>query len=468
MESSVRLAVAMLGTSVVCALFAACILTQQRSPTELSLNRVQTSLSQVQTSLIDYSFEHSVAIYKRTYVSSDPFADGEFMTSILGMQEVVSQTEMETGVDPANATCADRQVVSNLDDFQLHFFRTYRYPSRAEARRWQKSWTEQHAQLTPDTWDVFATPSVTMFSPWIAPFLRRLEDAGIDHMRYYQHYDYNTTLFSLVVGIPNAGLTVEIVSTEDLPHDDRATFLPLDDHMCSAALTMLQTPSSLETFYAQLGGVISNDHGVPDLILVSMAFPTSDLDSFAGFFLNILSGIDVNLNYTTLPSETCAAWAVKLVSGKTLAGTNQRRPVYLKAVANLAAPQGNGDYTLDRLEREVRNTHETYMAQPNTGWDAYIDNHVGLHISQVSGKYPATPLLPGILAHHDLQFNMHPSCNHCLNGSLWGSGLGAWSVEIQADFDEADNFNHLSPIDYCTPTTNGNISNNVDIARIGN
>lgn len=454
MQSSLRVALAVLGMSVGGALFGACLLVQQRNPTEMSLSRGGLSLSE--------SFEHSVSIYKRTYVSPDPFADGQFVTSMLGMQEVVSQTEMEKGVE--NATCAHREVVSNLDGFQLHFFRTYRYPSREEARRWTASWREQHAQLAPETWDVFATPSVTMYSPWISPFLRRFEDAGVDHMRYFQHYDDDTTLFSLIVAIPNAGLTIEIVSTEDLNSDDRATFMAIPDSMCAAALTMLQTPSSLETIYAELGGAISNDHGVPDLIFVSMTFPTSDIDAFAGFFLNIFSGIDVNLDYSSLPSETCSAWAVKLVSSRTNPGSSDdRRPVYIKAVANSAVSQGNGDYTLDRLEREVRDAHETYMAQPNTGWDAYIDNHVGMHISQVSGQYPATTLLPGILAHHNEQFNMHPRCTGCFGGSLWGSGLGAWSVEIQAEFDKADNFNHLSNIDYCSPTTNGNITDNYAI-----
>ena len=168
------------------------------------------------------------AVYKRTFVSIDPFKDGAFLKEVLGLEvetaELVSMTadgeshagdphdshglgvsynrssrgggadEAAANDDGARVTCARRMVLTELNSFELHFFESFVTPDGStgggaaagepvtsrSVGDWIGNWSAARGDLAaPDwTWDAFSLPSVTFYTPWIMPFVAKLQEYG--------------------------------------------------------------------------------------------------------------------------------------------------------------------------------------------------------------------------------------------------------------------------------------------------
>ncbi|KAH8043426.1 hypothetical protein JL722_15220 [Aureococcus anophagefferens] len=289
-----------------------------------------------------HDVERLVSVYKRTYFSTDPFHDGEFLQNILGMNVITSQLVSRPAV---NGSSGDGTS-----------------------------------------------------TPWLTPFIRRVEREGISHLRYYQEHETGSTLYSLLINIPYSGLTIEVVSDEDLVTSktvDHNTFEAMIERMCPYSLMVHQDPRTLRKVHEKLG----------------------------------------------FESATCKTWEVELASTMKLNGSLVVNPVYMKAVANLGARPGPGNYTLTNLEHEVNGTHHKYMDSPNSGWDSWIDMHPGLHVNTLLDGAPEA-------MRRTAYSTMHPSCVGCNAGSMWSSGITPWSMEIQGAFSKDDEIRKQSLIDY--------------------
>uniref|UniRef100_A0A6S8DVQ8 Uncharacterized protein n=1 Tax=Aureoumbra lagunensis TaxID=44058 RepID=A0A6S8DVQ8_9STRA len=403
------------------------------------------------------SVEKKLIVYKRTYTSLRPSQDGEFLQKVLGLKVSTEQIE-----DLGNKTCAKREVLSTLDRFQLHFFHTYIYPGRDKADGWMRRWLTNHKDISVNNWDAFDVPSVTLYTPSITPFLRRLEIEQVHHMRYYQIHSTGTLLYSILVNIPYAGVTLEIISNEDLESIDSDTFTKPTKIMCAQSLELKQEPSQLMDVWELMGGQFYNDFGLPDLLLASLAYPTSDYTSFSYFFANIFGNAGVTPQSTTSKSDSCDVWSVELAVTSEISGTTYANPIYIKGVTNRAADDPASAYSISAFEKAVNETHSKNMppSNPNSGWDAFIDMHLGVHMDV------KLDLIPGLLRKHGYGYSMHPECVHnCGGGSIWATGLNPWSIEIQGYFSDqaSEEIKHCSLIDYCSSTSNGDVSLNTDI-----
>lgn len=404
--------------------------------------------------------ERMLTVYKRTFVSLDPFYDGEFLRSTLGMSATTSQLVMMPNDSGENVTCAEREVLTTLDNFQLHFFHSYKYPMRRQAATWLKRWASGHRNLSLSNWDVFAAPSVTLYSPWIKPFVQRLSDEDVRHLRYYQIHEGGTIVYSIVLNIPNTGLTIEVISDQSLWSSDQNmhdSFLPQTGRMCPHSLQIHQDPKELRLMHARLGGKLENDRGLPDLLLVSLYFPATIPSRFEHFFSAVFGSLGIHPFSRNIADTTCDVWAVQVANTVTMNGTVITNPIFLKAIANNIAQPASTNYTLDQFEADVESSHKEFMTAPNEGWDAYIDMHPGLHINKNLDGLPET------LKDLGYDYTMHPRCFGCTAGSIWATGLNPWAIEIQGAFDQGDEIKLQSLIDYCSATSNGDTRENINI-----
>ncbi|KAH8058776.1 hypothetical protein JL720_13965 [Aureococcus anophagefferens] len=412
-----------------------------------------------------HDVERLVSVYKRTYFSTDPFHDGEFLQNILGMNVITSQLVSRPAVNGSSgdgtSTCAKREVLTTLDNFQLHFFHSFMYPGHESSNRWVQAWSEEHENLSKERWDVFSAPSLTLYSPWLTPFIRRVEREGISHLRYYQEHETGSTLYSLLINIPYSGLTIEVVSDEDLVTSktvDHNTLEAMIERMCPYSLMVHQDPRTLRKVHEKLGGLSANSHGLPDLLMVSMAFPTTVP---ARALLRVRARHAGHLPVgEQFESATCKTWEVELASTMKLNGSLVVNPVHegRREPRRSARP---GNYTLTNLEHEVNGTHHKYMDSPNSGWDSWIDMHPGLHVNTLLDGAPEA------MRKNGFQYTMHPSCVGCNAGSMWSSGITPWSMEIQGAFSKDDEIRKQSLIDYCSPTSNGDTRININEIRDG-
>lgn len=451
MHASPTLIGRLLGACILAALVAS-FLSQRRERRETKLYLRDEELSST-------NVEKLLTIYKRTYASLDPVYDGKFLQSMLGMGVLTRQVVEELDETGARSTCAQREVVTTLDGFQLHFFHSFRYPARHQAESWLNQWSSNHEDLTIGTWDVFTIPSVTLYSPWIMPFLRSFEAENIEHLRYYQVHESGRFLYSVLVSIPFSGLTIEIISDQDLASietSDSESFLPLSPHMCPDSLQMHQDPQELRLMHARLGGTEANGFGLPDLLLIALGFPTTKPELFKTFFEDVFGSIGVYPVDKRITSLNCDVWVVELSNTITRNGSVITNPVYMRAIANNYARPIGENFTLELFEGDVASAHQTNMKIPNTGWDAYVDMHPGFHVNKVMAG------IPRALEKFGYQYTMHPTCMQCFAGSIWASGLSPWAVEIQGAFDKGDEIETLSLIDYCSPSSNGDTRNNID------
>ncbi|KAJ8611974.1 hypothetical protein CTAYLR_004362 [Chrysophaeum taylorii] len=398
--------------------------------------------------------EHYLSVYKRTYSSLEPFHDGQFLQSVLGMSVITSQTVL----NGENETCANREVLTTLDNFQLHFFHSFKYPESGRAETWLEKWSKENLNISALTWNEFAMPSVSLYSPWLTPFLQRLEARKVYHLRFFQVHESGTIIYSIILGIPYAGLTIQVISDENMGSSDRNSFHPFDERMCPNSLQVHQDIVQLGSLHSLLGGVRENVHGLPDLLLVSLGFPSTTPSAFYDFFSTIFGGIGIYPMSMTFSNGNCDVWAVELANTVTVNGTAITSPVYLKAVANTLACPGTGNFTLRRFEQDVEKAHHKYMSVPNEGWDAYVDMHPGIHVNE-----KLLDSIPETLTGHDYGYTMHPQFPGSNAGSIWTAGITPWAMEIQGAFSKDDRFRDLSVIDYCSASTDGDTRTNINI-----
>ena len=333
--------------------------------------------------------EQSSQLFKRTYTSIDAFKDGAWLAEMLGLLIVEAQVTKMRGDDDgagATTTCAHRLLLSSMDGFQFHFFQSFVTPEgpRGAVGDFIANWTAARGDLSADdyVWDALALPSATLYAPWITPFVHRLNAHGVPMLRWrYARAPAGTQkrwMYSLLVTVPHAGLTLELTSDEELEgslhhmFDDVEAVAERFGSDCAAATlqlapTMLDVDEAGVRYHQQGGTYFGRDGGpdLPDLITVAVSAPTTgDADAPRRFLASTIADTEkmTQLNAT---NGSCAMSAVQMSTGV----SDTALPVWLRTV-NDGAARARG--ALAALERAVREAHEEYVGF-GRGWDRWMD-----------------------------------------------------------------------------------------------
>ena len=121
----------------------------------------------------------------------------------------------------------------------------------------------------------------------------------------------------------------------------------------------------------------------------------------------------------------------------------------MPAVRNPAA--ATGTYTVDDVERLVQGYHGALLGC-NTGWDRYLDDHLGVWCEAPFKLDSAGPKL----CEAGVGFHAHSGSGGSRVGSLWTAGAGNVAVELRGEFDyRFFNESALGMLDYCAKDSSG-------------
>ena len=188
--------------------------------------------------------------------------------------------------------------------------------------------------------------------------------------------------------------------------------------------------------------------------LVRISFPATRVEEI--YKLRQVFGLDVD-PVVKAPSKDCSFSNARLnastgVDGAPAAG-NATTPLELQFVDNRAAAHGN--LTVKMFETYVAQLHGKLMGE-DSGWDRFIDNHVGLYV----GDYVALDAWKATLDAAGVPYMPHvagsftddaPQADQVVAGSIWTAGIGGLAIELNGYFDFSE-FTNASAFFFCHPT----------------
>ena len=123
--------------------------------------------------------------------------------------------------------------------------------------------------------------------------------------------------------------------------------------------------------------------------------------------------------------------------------------VDVQVVRNPAA--ATGAYAVGDVERLVQGYHGALLGC-NTGWDRYLDDHLGVWCEAPFKLDSAGPKL----CEAGVGFHAHSGSGGSRVGSLWTAGAGNVAVELRGEFDyRFFNESALGMLDYCAKDSSG-------------
>ena len=409
--------------------------------------------------------QSGIRLYKRTFLSLGALADGEFLSRNLGLTYSYShhytmKGEKSTNTDDAHSdSCANRMILNGLGAWELHFFESFVTPEgNVSVGDWIESWTTLHDEIAHNglgQWDVFAAQMVTFYTPHLGPFIKKLTKEGTPFFATrYAHPGTadGTTMYSLWVSVPNAGVLVELTSDDTaLTASQLRAFANLTAHeeVCPSSLYARQTPSELSERWSNMLGRVENDNGLPDVIPVSTTHPTTEVDDVHEFFKDYTTAGE-DLSTYSFSDDGCDAMGVELAYEGTQDNAFAVAPIFVKTVDNRRAVQGLGGLTLAAFEEYVASVHAEYTGC-QSGWDRYFDHHLGVMVDS-SLDFAASGMCGRAVG-----FHAHPDADDADYGSLWSAGTGkGLGVELQGAIDHSYfNASQMHSMNYCSPTTEG-------------
>ena len=253
---------------------------------------------------------------------------------------------------------------------------------------WVHSWNKMHGDLSSDSfaWDKFAANMASFFTSDVSPFIERLDANGVAYLaRKYKHKsDADAWVYSIFVNVPHSAHLVEVTATtvQDAHHD---LFEELSPSMCQTAMRLTQPAADLTTLWSELGGVDEDAGGLPSLLAVSVMVPTSSPKDVERF-LRKYGRNEVSHSHAKSSSSHCELVTMKMPFWRGTKQTSQFEGTYditLKMVDNsVAAEDGRDEYALSAFEDYVNAQHLTHMSC-DSGWDRYLDWHLGLYVRRV-------------------------------------------------------------------------------------
>ncbi|KAH8059897.1 hypothetical protein JL720_13707 [Aureococcus anophagefferens] len=366
-----------------------------------------------------YVATDSCRIYKRTFASKNAVVDAEVVYRALGLDYLDNLTYTRHG---GAQTCAHRELLqtNGQEPFGLHFFTSevtdYGELSPGDFAAAATASIEAEFSATGG-WSQWAVPAVTFYAASLDPFLSAWE--AYDDMTYKLSYyvsplDGSTqgstrernsqlqrlisrpfstryTLYNVFLLLPMSGTTLRVVA----PHAGR--FQPsaeaMTTNMCASSLFVNQTVMAMKAHLIAVekrrlaardgrrSGASDAAVGYPDLLVVELANPMDnieDVPSFiqefaqAGVSYETLAKADngANCSWTAFDMDKCG-----LATDGDQCSEDDGFAVSIKAIANGGA--SHGLYSPGASRHARRGVHQA-LTGCNTGWDRYLDSHLGV------------------------------------------------------------------------------------------
>jgi hypothetical protein len=276
------------------------------------------------------------------------------------------------------------------------------------------------------------------------------------------------TLYNVFLLLPMSGTTLRVVA----PHAGR--FQPsaeaMTTNMCASSLFVNQTVAAMKAHLIAVekrrlasrdgtrSGASDAAVGYPDLLVVELANPMDNIEdapSFiqefaqAGVSYETLAKADngANCSWTAFDMDKCG-----LATDGDQCSEDDGFAVSIKAIANGGA--SHGLYSPAYYGTYVEGVHQA-LTGCNTGWDRYLDSHLGVWCTKPRYLDNIAPKL----CRNDVGYHAHVGGNSKgagVEGSLWTAGVAGLGVEFHGYFNgKFFNESALTDLDYCTKSSTG-------------
>ena len=223
----------------------------------------------------------SCAVFKRTYASANAVLDARFAEANLGWTSQYAQTY----TDKMGATCAQRELLTALGEWGIHFFTSdvTPYDENYPVVDWVAFWAYLHANLSAPSfaWDAWMAQSMTFYAPELSPFVKIWQGKGTPFLarKYPLVYSgndtsVNVTVYSAFIALPHSGQIIEVISASCDLCADSSDFRELEPASCPASVRVNRTVVEMDMAWNLMGGSHSNHYDVPDLLVVKLSQPT--------------------------------------------------------------------------------------------------------------------------------------------------------------------------------------------------
>ena len=403
----------------------------------------------------DYFQDETLVYYETARITLSPEGSREFRRDVLGFAATVTNYTEAGGA----ATCARTTTSSSLNDV-VHVD-TLSVGTRAgptHPAAWIESWNALRGDLGADdwTWDAFLYRSSAYYTPDLTLHAKRLEDRGLPHARrWYANPVDGAKTFLVVLNDPHTGAAVEIHAPA-LDDALQAGFArELEPSSCPEAVKLGFGVEAMRSWWGWRDGRSVGDAGLPDLLLVRVSEPASDL-SAGQHFVDRLRGAAANR--WSLKVERGFVGGANATEGRTHAcayttsvfdAPQTEGSVDFRQVQNDHARDGEAGFAVADWEAYVKTLHGK-MLGPNLGWDRYMDNRHGLNIANSKSTLDD---VADALDRSGTPYHAHVTSDDGADGTLYTAGFGGTAVAFHGPFDYSS-FDRMTTtyFDYCDQT----------------
>ena len=195
--------------------------------------------------------------------------------------------------------------------------------------------------------------SAAYYSPILTPFVMALEKYGVGHLkRKYRSGADGAIMYIVIFANPYTGHMIEIHSPA-VQYRLRPEFKSLVQESCPGALELSFSNGNLGKWWKHYGGAVSNARGLPDLLLVKVSQPTSNLGSIKAF---------------TAHMSNTFAWPVSIERGYVSTNETDSSEQCAYTASVFQTPSGEGFVEM----RTVYNPQATVGIYSVKDWEDYV------------------------------------------------------------------------------------------------
>ena len=407
----------------------------------------------------DYFKDETLVYYETARITLSPEGSREFRRDVLGFAPTTTNYTEADPATGATTTCARTTTSASLNDV-VHLD-TLSVGTRAgptHPAAWIESWNALRGDLASDdwTWDAFMYRSSAYYTPDLTLHAKRLGDRGLPHARrWYANPVDGAKTYLVVVNDPHSGSVVEIHAPALDAALEAGFQQELEASSCPEAVKLGFGLEAMRSWWGWRDGRSVGDAGLPDLLLVKVSEPASDLSGGQHFVdrlrgaaanrwsLKVERGFVGSSNATASRRQACA-YTTSLFDAPQKEGS-----IDFRQVQNDHARDGAAGFAVADWEAYVKNLHGK-MLGPNLGWDRYMDNRHGLNIAASKSTLDD---VKDALDRSETPYHAHVTSDDGAEGTLYTAGFAGAAVAFHGPFDYSS-FDQMTTtyFDYCAQT----------------
>lgn len=399
------------------------------------------------------------SMYKRTHMSKNATADGEFIQANLGptasyykTSDVYARSATAQYGTPACVHRAQFMREGMLTDLIMHYVDDFFFhEGNTSSSDWISSRLALHGDLANFAgWDRFMHDSVAYFAPSLDGFVEAWTERSTGYLAYtYTNPVCGSTMYVAMMTVPNTGDMIEVHSgaVSDEYVSLFATELKSEPNACAESYSPSVSLADMTASWTALMDAVDDDGSdtrtMPHVLPFRVSVPAASfdyLDRLTASESHIVGEIKESRSSDTTPG---CKWRESVQSTY---GTSNYT-ISLRVISNKDARDAEPGYTLSEYENYTKAVRAKYMGFDH-GWDRYIDDHIGWYLPVAgdaagdddSAYYEQFKLdtfgrkFETNLVHYKGHYSGTESTN---SGSLWtdyfvGGGVG---VEFAGNYD---------------------------------